>query len=203
MKMIERLGRGLALVFAVGLIAVFAAACGGSGGEGTVTVTEPAGETTAEAEAGSGETTASEESGTSGSAVLAGLSTPPGSELLGSKEGASVVYEHYKTSTEPKEVQSFYREELTSAGWTIESSGGNSGGWGSWGGSDYGLTAKREDDYFDLEAGGEKNDDSYFEICAGPGSRSECEELSNDENDSSSGGSGSDDDESESDSGGS
>lgn len=202
--MIKRLGQGIALVLAVCLLAAFAAACGGSGGEATVTVTEPTTEAAEPTtEAGTEEAAESEESSEGASEVLAGLSTPSGSELLGSKEGGNVVYQHYKTSSEPKKVESFYKEELTSAGWSIESSGGSSGGWGSWGGSDYGLSAKREDDYFDLEAGGEKNSESYFEICAGPGTRAECEELSNDENDSSSGGSGSDDDESESESGGS
>lgn len=202
--MIERLGRGLAVALAVCLLAAFAAACGGSSGGATVTVTESTEATEpAEAEAGSEEAAEEEASGGGASEALAGISTPPGSELLGSKEGASVVYQHYKTSTEPKAVASFYEEELTSAGWSIESSGGSGGGWGSYGGSDYGLTAKREDDYFDLEAGGEKNSESYFELCAGPGTRAECEKLSQDENDSNSGGSGGNDNENESNSGGS
>lgn len=190
MRMIERLGRGPALVLAVCLLAALGAACGGSGGGATVTVNESGSETTTEEEAGSGETVAGEESSGGASEVLAGLSTPSGSELLVAKEGANVVYQHYKTSTEPKAVESFYKQQLTAAGWSIESSGGGGGGWGSYGGSDYGLTAKREEDYFDLEAGGEKDKTSYFEICAGPGSRSECEELSEEENESSSGGSG-------------
>jgi hypothetical protein len=197
--MIQRLGRGLALALAVCLLAALAAACGGSS-DGS-TVSESSAETSAESETASGE---SAESGSGGgpSEVLAGLSTPSGSTLLGSKESANVVYQHYKTSTEPKEVESYYDEQLTSAGWSIESSGGGGGGWGSYGGSDYGLTAKREEDYFDLEAGGEKSHTSYFEICAGPGSRSECEEMSENENESSSGGSGGNE-ESESESGGS
>lgn len=98
--------------------------------------------------------------------VIAGISPPSGSNLLDSRSGEGVVYEHYSTSELPSKVESSYEQQLTSAGWPIVSSGGSGGGWGPYGGSDYGLTAKREDDYFDIEAGGEKNSTSYFEICA-------------------------------------
>ncbi len=77
-------------------------------------------------------------------------------------------------------------------GWSIKSSGGSGGGWGPYGGSDYGLTAKREGEYIDLEAGGEDDSTSYFEICAtdGEGTRDHCDELSEESNqDSDSGGS--------------
>ena len=198
---IER-ARGLVLALAIGLIAAFGlAACGGEGGNTTVIETESAEATEGGTETGeSGESAeAGEPSGSSGSEVLAGLSTPAGSTLLDEDSNANVVYERYETSSTPEEVESTYESELTAAGWSIESSGGSSGGWGPYGGADYGLTAKREDDYFDLQAGGEKDSTAYFEICAGAGDREECDELSDD---SSSGGSEGES-ESESNSGGS
>jgi hypothetical protein len=180
-------GRNLALAFAICLIAALGAAgCGGSSSSSsTTTVTE----TSSEAEAGSGA-----ESGGGESGVLAGISPPSGSTLLDSKSRNGVVYEHYSTGKSPSQVESAYRQELTSAGWSIESSGGSGGGWGPYGGSDYGLTAKREDEYVDLEAGGEEESKSYFEVCAtgGEGTRDDCDELSEEANqDSNSGGSGS------------
>jgi hypothetical protein len=177
-------GRNLVLAIAICLIAVLGAAgCGGSSDSSTATVTEAA----SEAEAASGSESSGDES-----EVLAGISPPSGSTLLDSKSRNGVVYKHYSTSKSPSEVESTYKQELTSASWSIENSGGSGGGWGPYGGSDYGLTAKREDDYFDLEAGGEDNSTSYFEICAtsGEGTRDDCDELSNESNqDSNSGGS--------------
>jgi hypothetical protein len=183
--MTSKQGRNLTLAIAICLIAVLGVVgCGGSSDSATTTVTEA----TSEDEAGSGNESGAE------TGVLAGLSPPTGSTLLDSKSRNGVVYEHYSTGKSPSEVESTYKRELTSAGWSIESSGGSGGGWGPYGGSNYGLTAKRENEYFDLEAGGEDESKSYFEICAtsGEGARDDCDELSEESNqDSDSGGSGS------------
>lgn len=187
--MTKKLGRGLALVLAVCLLAVLGAACGSSGGESTATESsEPA--TEAEAPAAETETEAepeaeSEASGEGGSEILASFSTPPGSTLQGTKKGAKVVHQDYKTSTAPQEVISFYEEQLSSAGWTLEAGDSGSG--------EYGVSAKLEGNYFDVEADTETNS-THFELCAGPGTETECEALSNEKSDSSSGGNSSSDD---------
>ncbi len=188
--MVKRLGRGLALVLAVCLLAALAAACGGSGGESTGTESsEPA----AEAETPAVETETetepegeSEASGEGGAEILASFPTPPGSTLQGTKEGGKMVHQDYKTSTAPQEVVSFYEEQLSSAGWTLEA--------GDAGSAEYGVSAKLGGNYFDVEADAEVSA-THFELCAGPGTEAECEALSNEKSDSSnSGGSNSSDD---------
>lgn len=194
----KRNTRNLVLALVVCMIAALAAAgCGG--GSNTTTVTESA----ASGEAGA-ETSGGESSGEAN--PLAGISPPSGSKLLDSKSSNDVFYERYSTSTQPKQVEATYKSELTGSGFSIVSSGGSGGGWGPYGGSDYGLTAKREDEYVDLQAGGEKGSTSYFELCAtnGDGSRDDCNELSNQSNqDTDSGGSGSGSDSESTQSGGS
>jgi hypothetical protein len=182
--MTEKLGRAWVLSIAVCLLLAFGvAACGGSGGGET-----GAAEATASEEAAPAEP----ETGSSGSpsGLLAGLEPPSGAKLLDEKTSGDVVYQHYSTSSTPQEVEVLYGEEVEAAGWSLVESGGSGGGWGPYGGSDYGLTAKREDEYFDLQAGGEKGSTSYFEICAtaGEGTREDCNDLS-DESNTSSGGS--------------
>jgi len=180
--MVKRLGRGLALVLAVCLLAALAAACGGSGGESTGTESsEPA----AEAETPAAETETepageSEASGEGGAEILASFPTPPGSTLQGTKEGGKMVHQDYKTSTAPQEVVSFYEEELSSAGWTLEA--------GDAGSAEYGVSAKLEGNYLDVEADVEGSA-THFELCAGPGTEAECEALSNEKSDSSNSGS--------------
>lgn len=182
--------RAILVALAAFVAAALAAAGCGSSGETTATVsvttTATGGETTTA-------TTSTGSSGGGGGNPLSGISPPSGSKLLDSRSGNDVYYEHYSTSDSPKQVESTYNQELTSAGWSIESSGGSGGGWGPYGGSDYGLTAKREDDYFDVQAGGQSGHTAYFELCAtsGGGSREDCNHLSNESNShTSSGGSG-------------
>lgn len=176
---VKKLGRGLALVLAVCAFAALGAGCGSSSGE-TTESSEPATEAEAAAMEAEGEA-----SGGGGAEILAGFSTPPGSTLRGTKKGAKVVHQDYKTGTAPQEVVSFYREQLSSAGWTIEN--------GDRGSAEYGVSAKLEGDYFDVEADRETNS-THFELCAGSGTEAECEKLSNEAGDSSSGGSSSGDD---------
>ena len=128
--------------------------------------------------------------------LLAGLEPPSGAKLLDERSRGDVVYRRYSSGETPREVEALYGEEVEAAGWSLVESGGSGGGWGPYGGADYGLTAKREDEYFDLQAGGEEGSTSYFEICAtaGAGTRAECNELS-DESNTSSGGSGSEESE--------
>lgn len=195
--------RGLIVALTLGAVAAFGLTACGGGGETTVieTEAEAADTTAATDEAATAETTGGEEGGGD---PLTEVAAPTPSTQLDEKSSGKLVYERYETSLEPKQVEATYEEELTGAGWSIESSGGSSGGWGPYGGSDYGLTAKREDEYFDLQAGGEKGGTSYFEVCAGEGTREECDKLSDGSNDSDSGGSESDDDDSDdTDSGGS
>lgn len=172
------------------LPAALCAACGGSGGEaGATESSEPA--TEAEAPAAETETepaAESEASGEGGSEILASFPTPPGPTLQNTKEGAKMVHQDYKSSTAPQEVVSFYTEQLTSAGWTIES--------GDSGSAEYGVSAKLEGNYFDVEADTESSGTTHFELCASPGTEPECEALSNeakDSSNSSSGGNSSDD----------
>lgn len=181
--MVKKLARGLALVLAVCLLAALAAACGSSGGEATVAESsEPAAETETESEPAA----ESEASGEGGAEILASFPTPPGSNQQGTKEGPKMVHQDYKTSTAPQEVVSFYEEQLSSAGWTIEQ--------GDAGSAEYGVSAKLEGNYFDVESDLEGST-THFELCAGPGTEAECEALSNESKDSSnSGGSSSDDD---------
>lgn len=172
--MVKKLGRGLALALGVCLLAALCAACGGSSGEASATESsEPAAETESESEPAA----ESEASGEGGTEILAGFSTPPGSTLQGTKEGTKMVHQDYKTSAAPQEVVSFYREQLSSAGWTIEN--------GDPGSAEYGVSAKLEGDYFDVEADKETSGTTHFELCAGPGTEPECEALSNEAKDSS------------------
>ena len=82
---------------------------------------------------------------------------------------------------------SSYRQELDTDGWTVVNAGGSGGGWGPWGGSSAGLSARKASDYFDVQAGGSKQGATYFEVCAGPGTRGACERQSNESNASSGG----------------
>jgi hypothetical protein len=84
--------------------------------------------------------------------VLAGISPPADSELPDASSSGGVLYQRYSTSDSPSNVESDYKQRLDSAGWSIVNSGGSAGGWGPYGGSDYGLTAKRSDDHVDLQA---------------------------------------------------
>ncbi len=188
--MTEKPGRAWVLAIAAFLLLAFgAAACGGSGGGATGAVEATTGE-----EAAPDEPVTGSAGGPAG--LLAGLEPPSGAKLLDERSRGDVVYRRYSSGETPREVEALYGEEVEAAGWSLVESGGSGGGWGPYGGAAYGLTAKREDEYFDLQAGGEEGSTSYFEICAtaGAGTRAECNELS-DESNTSSGGSGSEESE--------
>lgn len=175
----------MSLVVAVGLAVVLAVAGCGSGGNTSSTSTSQA-STTSGGGGGAGKAGGggSGRPGGGGGGVqnpLAGISPPAGSKKLDSRSSGGVVYEHYSTSKSPSQVQSTYKQELTHADWSIVNTGGSGGGWGPYGGSNYGLTAKKSDDYIDLQAGGQQGQTTYFELCAttGNGSRDDCNRLSN------------------------
>jgi hypothetical protein len=80
---------------------------------------------------------------------------------------------------------SHYKNQLTGRGWSIVNSGGSGGGWGPWGGSSAGVTAKKnEDDFVDVQAGGQRGQKTYVEVCAtsGTGTRSSCDQFSDQAN---------------------
>ena len=174
------MSKGLKLAGAglMGMAAAVVAACGGS--STTTTVVETSG-------GGSGSTTKSSDSNTASGGVP--LKAPSGSDTLNTSDRNGVEYARYSNSgLSPKQVVSAYNSEAKSAGWEIVKSDGGGGGWGPYGGSDYGMIAKKGNEYFGVQAGGEKGRTTYFEACAGPDA-DDCHNLSNDAH-TGSGGSG-------------
>lgn len=161
----------------MGVAAAVVAACGGS--STTTTVVETSG--------GSGGTKTSSDGNTSSGGVP--LKAPSGSDTLNTSDRNGVEYARYSNSKlSPKDVVSSYSSEAKSAGWDIIKSNGGGGGWGPYGGSDYGMIAKKGNEYFGVQAGGQKGGPTYFEACAGPDAN-DCHDLSNDAH-TGSGGSG-------------
>lgn len=175
------------------LAAVAVAGCGSDDETTTVTDAAPAPQPSTAAAPAAPATTASVPAGASGAGALSQIAPPAGSELIATSTRDGVAFSRYKTGSSSAAVISSYERELDGDGWTVVQSGGNGGGWGPWGGSGTGLTARKAADYFDVQAGGSKQGPTYFEVCAGPGARSVCDDQSNDAN-TSSGGSASDDD---------
>jgi hypothetical protein len=191
--MLDRRGRSVAAGIVISAVAAVAlAGCGGGGGTTTVTAAAATTSTTA-----TGTTTTSGGSGGTGSGggggakgggasnALAGIKPPPGSKKLNSRAGDGVVYVRYSTNVSPANVISSYNHQLTGAGWSIVNRGGSGGGWGPYGGSSSGLTAKKDEtDFVDVQAGGQKGQKSYFEVCAtsGKGTRSSCDQFSDQAN---------------------
>lgn len=176
--------RGAATVAISAIAAMVAAGCGSSS---TTTVTgsasTPAAPPTTATTNGGG--SQGKTSGGSAGSPLAGINPPAGSQKLGMNTGDGVIYQHYATSSSPAAVVSHYKQQLTGAGWKIVQSGGSGGGWGPYGGSESGLTAKRrEDEYVSVQAGGQSGHKSYFEVCAtsGHGSRADCNRFSDEAN---------------------
>lgn len=170
--------RAAALVICLALALGAVAGCGG----GNDTSTSSEASTTAAGGGGGGGSGGG--GGADAANPLANISPPPGSKKLDSRSGNGVEYEHYSSSESPSQVQASYKQELTSDHWSIVNTGGSGGGWGPYGGSNYGLTAKRENDYIDVQAGGQKGAKSYFEVCAttGGGTREACNNVSNQSN---------------------
>jgi hypothetical protein len=169
---------------------VAAAGCGGSASTTTVTATTPtqaaATTTTAAAPSGGGSASGGSVSGGGSggggaSNPLAVITPPPGSKKLDSRTAPGVHYARYSSSLAPGQIVKSYHNKLTSAGWTIVQNGGSGGGWGPYGGSNFGVTGKKnEHDYLDVQAGGQRGQQSYFEVCAtgDGGKRSSCDALS-------------------------
>ena len=187
--MLDTRVRSFAAAIAISAIAAVAAGCGSSSTT-TVTATPSATVTAAPSTtvtatpstaAAGGSTTGGGSGGGGASKPLAGISPPPGSTKLNSRSGAGVVYARYSTNMSPAQVRSSYSRQLTSMGWSIVNSGGAGGGWGPYGGSNYGLTAKKnEDEFVDVQAGAQRGQKAYFEVCAtrGKGNRSTCDSFS-------------------------
>jgi len=147
----------------MGIAAAVVAACGGSSTTTTVVETSGGG------------------SGSSGNTEPGGvpLKAPSGSDTLKTSDRNGVEYARYANSKlSPKEVVGDYNSEAKAAGWEIVRSNGGGGGWGPYGGSDYGMIAKKGSNYFAVQAGGEKGNTTYFEACAGPDA-DDCHDLSN------------------------
>jgi hypothetical protein len=147
----------------MGIAAAVLAACGGSSTTTTVVETSGGG------------------SGSSGNTQPGGvpLKPPSGSDTLKTSDRNGVEYARYSSSKlTPQQVVSDYNSEAKSAGWEIVRSNGGGGGWGPYGGSEYGMIAKKGNEYFAVQAGGEKNSTTYFEACAGPDA-DDCHDLSN------------------------
>lgn len=161
--------------------------------EATVTVTaEPSASPAATMETDTDGKT-SDGDGNEGEDSSMALPQPPaGSKQIADKQSGGATYARYSISgMTAEEVGKQYKSEAQSAGYTIKSSGGGGGGWGEWGGSEYGLTAQKDDGYLAVQAGGSSKGPTYFEVCVGPDSSVEdlCDSHSDDTSDSDSGGS--------------
>ena len=96
---------------------------------------------------------------------------PAGSKNLSTeKEAGDVVYRRYSTSMKPAGVTSYYKTELTGSGYKVTSAGASGGGWGQYGGSGAGLEANNGSNFVAVNAGGSKQGQTFFEVCAGPSS---------------------------------
>ena len=136
--------------------------------------------------------------GGSGTGSLSQLTPPSGSKKLASDDQDGTSYSRYSTSDTPQSVIAAYRKELTSDGWSVITAGGSSGGWGPYGGAAEGLTAKKDGDHFDVQAGGKRGGTTFFEVCAGTGQRADCDDMSDQSNtDTDTGGSAAPDDNSD------
>lgn len=181
--MFDRRVRSIAAATAISAVAAVAAAGCGSSSTKTVTSTTAASSGGSTTGGGSGGTPAG--GGGGGSNPLAAITPPPGSTKIDSRSSGGAFYARYSTNQSPAQVTSAYKSELSGMGWSIVNSGGAGGGWGPYGGSGSGLTAKkREDEYVDVQAGGARGQKTYFEVCAssGKGSRSACDSLSDQSN---------------------
>lgn len=161
-------------------LAVVVTGCGGSGDK-TETVTTPAATTAAPPTTTAAQTTAPAPTTTAAAAggdPLANVSPPPGSKKVDSGKTGGTAWARYSTSTSPKGVVAAYASEFKTDGWKVVQAGGTGGGWGPYGGSGSGLTAKKARDYADVQAGAARGGKTWFEICAGPGSRTACDRIS-------------------------
>jgi hypothetical protein len=163
---------------------VVLAGCGGSDNKEAKTVTE----TNPSTETASTPTETTKSKSSSGGDPLTGISPPAGSKKLSSKDKGGTQWLRYSTSKSPASVVSSYKSELSSAGWSLVHAGAAGGGWGPYGGSGAGLTAKKSSNFFDVQAGAAKGGTTYFEVCAGGSARNACDALST-SGDSKSGGS--------------
>ena len=182
--------------FCIASVAALALFIAGCGDDDTKTVTEtPSTDTgtTTSSDTTTATTTTEASTDAGNSDLIKGIDPPSGSKEISSSDKGGVYYAKYSTSDTPARVISVYSNQLNNDGWKTVNEGGSGGGWGPYGGSSSGLTAKKSGNYFDVQAGGEKGHTTYFEICAGPGTREECDNES-DNSDSNSGGSGNSDD---------
>ena len=186
--MLKRRARSIAAAIAISAVAAVAAAGCGSSSTTTVTGTSGSGaggSTTGGGSGGGGGSAGGGSGGGGGSNPLAGITPPPGSTKLSSRSGSGVAYARYSTSSSPAQVTSSYKQQLTGKGWTVVNRGGSGGGWGPYGGSSTGVTAKKnENDYVDVQAGGQSGQKTYFEVCGttGKGTRSDCDRFSDEAN---------------------
>lgn len=179
----------LRAAFAVTATGVLLSGCSSSGSSSTptpeVTVTETQQPQTQQPQTQQPETQAA-----GGSTALP--PAPSGAKQLDNKTTAAMTYGHYKISgTTPKKVVSDYESTFKSQGYNITNAGGSGGGWGKWGGSNYGMDAESGSSYASVQAGGSKSGPTYYEVCIGPdkGVVDNCDSHSRNHKDSQSGGS--------------
>lgn len=181
-------------VAAAAAAASLIAACGGSDDASTATT----------AAGGGSATTAPATTAAGGGGSTSVPAPPAGSQLLQEANENGATYWRYSINGQtPQQVVATYQSELTAAGFAVTNSGGGGGGWGKWGGANAGVSADKDGEYIDVQAGGQSSGPTYFEVCAGPSEQSveDCENSSqgpgeqnqnqdqNQNNDSNSGGS--------------
>lgn len=94
---------------------------------------------------------------------VAGIPAPPAGSI---KISGNQTYSRYKNSAkDPAQVVSFYKGELTAAGYKIVKENSGGGGWGPYGGQGAGLRAQKGEVWTGVGAGAEKGAPTYFSVC--------------------------------------
>jgi len=103
------------------------------------------------------------ETATATAEPVAGIPAPPAGSV---KISGNATYSRYKNSAkDPAAIVSFYKGELTNAGYKIVKQNSGGGGWGPYGGSGAGLRAQKGDVWTGVGAGAEKGAPTYFSVC--------------------------------------
>ncbi|MGV1036834.1 MAG: hypothetical protein ACOYD0_07370 [Candidatus Nanopelagicales bacterium] len=103
------------------------------------------------------------ETATATAEPVAGIPAPPAGSI---KISGNETYSRYKNSAkDPAEVVSFYKGELTKAGYKIVKQNAGGGGWGPYGGAGAGLHAQKGEVWTGVGAGAQKSAPTYFSVC--------------------------------------
>jgi len=102
-----------------------------------------------------------------------GVPAPPsGSRETGSEINGEASYKAYATSATPASVIAHYSAAMKAENWKVTSEGGGGGGWGQWGGSGSGVEGNNGTTFVAVNAGGEQDSTTNFEVCTGPSAAS-------------------------------